>query len=85
MDSSTRQKPPPVCRRLRSKGTPGIRYEAVVHWDSGFESTATFWCVATGESVGPDDDFAHPHVCGEARACFRLPEVDPAEEPPLLD
>jgi hypothetical protein len=85
VDASNGPKPPTVCRRLRSKGTPGIRYDAAVHWDVGYVSTATFWCVATGESVGPDDELAHPHVCGEARACFRPPEVDPGEEPPPLE
>lgn len=82
MDSNPGQKAPPVCRRLRSKGTPGIRYDAAVSWDTGFESTATFWCVATGDSVGPDDDLAHPHVCGGARACFRVPTD---EEAPVLE
>lgn len=84
MDSSREQKPPLVCRRLRSKGTPGYRYEEVVGWDTGFVSTATFWCVATGESVGPDDDLVHPHSCGGARACFREPTEDP-ETTPLLE
>jgi hypothetical protein len=70
-------KPPCVCRRLRSKGTPGIRYDAAVAWDSGFVSTATFWCVATGDSVGPDDDLVHPHACGATRLCFREPTEDP--------
>jgi hypothetical protein len=79
MDSNTAQKPPCVCRRVRSKGEPGVRYDAAVAWDVGFVSTATFWCVATGESVGPDDDLVHPHACGEARVCFRAPTDDPAE------
>jgi hypothetical protein len=85
MDSSTEQKPPCVCRRVRSKGTPGVRYDAAVAWDAGFVSTATFWCVATGDSVGPDDDQVHPHVCGEARACFRAPTDDPPERSPILE
>lgn len=79
MDSSNELKPPCVCRRMRSKGTPGVRYDASVDWETGFVSTATFWCVATGESFGPDDDQVHPHVCGEARVCFRAPTGDPAE------
>jgi hypothetical protein len=83
MDSDP--KPPCVCRRLRSKGTPGIRYDAAVAWDSGFVSTATFWCVATGDSVGPDDDLVHPHACGTARPCFREPTEEPAGGTPLLE
>jgi hypothetical protein len=79
MDSSSEQKPPRVCRRVRSKGEPGIRYDAAVDWETGFVSTATFWCVATGESVGPDDDLVHPHACGEGRVCFRVPSDEPPE------
>lgn len=85
MDSSPEQKPPRVCRRVRSKGEPGIRYDASVTWEVGFVSTATFWCVATGESVGPDDDQVHPHVCGEGRLCFRPPSEDPEEGSLILE
>jgi hypothetical protein len=79
MDSGAEPKPPPVCRRLRSKGTPGVLYDAAVDWESGFVNTATFWCVATGECVGPDDDLVHPHSCGEARVCYRVPVEEPPE------
>jgi hypothetical protein len=85
MDSSTEQKPPRVCRRVRSKGTPGVRYDAAVAWETGFVSTATFWCVSTGECVGPDDDLVHPHACGEGRVCFRPPTDEPEEEALLLE
>jgi hypothetical protein len=85
MDSNTEQKPPRVCRRVRSKGTPGVRYDAAVEWETGFVSTATFWCVSTGECVGPDDDQVHPHVCGEGRVCFRPPRDESAEEARILE
>ena len=85
MDSSNEQKPPPVCRRARSKGTPGIQYDGAVSWETGFVSTATFWCVATGESVGPDDDLVHPHACGEARPCFRAPTEGSGEGSRFLE
>lgn len=85
MDSSTDKKPPRVCRRVRSKGTPGIRYDSAVDWETGYVSTATFWCVATGESVGPDDAQVHPHVCGEGRLCFRAPSDEPPEGSRVLD
>ena len=38
MDSSSEQKPPCVCRRVRSKGTPGIRYDSAVDWEVGYIS-----------------------------------------------
>ena len=81
MDSMAEPRPPRVCRRVRSMGTPGVRYESSVAWEAGFVSTATFWCVATGECVGPDDDQVHPHACGEARECFRAPLDAPEESP----
>ena len=85
MDSSTEQKPPRVCRRVRSKGTPGVRYDSAVAWEVGYVSTATFWCVATGESVGPDDEQVHPHVCGEGRLCFRAPSEEGSEGKRVLE
>jgi hypothetical protein len=62
---------PMVCRRLRSKGTPGATYEDTASWQSGFTSTASFWSTATGDAVGPDDSYVHPHVCVAVRACFK--------------
>ena len=61
---------PSVCRRLRSKGTPGVNYDDSVTFDAGYVSTATFWCTATADVVGPDDAYAHPHVCVPGRGCF---------------
>jgi hypothetical protein len=67
---------PIVCRRLRSRGTPGVTYDDKVSFDAGYVSTATFWCTATADPVGPDDSYVHPHRCCKGRACF----VPPAEE-----
>jgi len=71
---------PPVCRLLRSKGAPGVTYDEFVSWEAGDVSTATFWCLATAEPVGPDDGFVHAHACVEGRACFEPPrDADPPE------
>ena len=32
----------------------------------------------------PDDHLAHPHTCGDTRACFRVPTEDPADGTPVL-
>jgi hypothetical protein len=61
---------PVVCRRIRSKGTPGVTYDDAVGFDAGFVPTATFWCTASGDAVGPDDSYVHPHVCVATRSCF---------------
>jgi hypothetical protein len=61
---------PIVCRRLRSKGTPGVTYDDAVGFETGFVPTATFWCTASGDAVGPDDSYVHPHVCVASRSCF---------------
>jgi hypothetical protein len=39
----------------------------------GYVSTATFWCTATADAVGPDDASTHPHVCVAGRVCFAAP------------
>lgn len=67
---------PVVCRRLRAKGTPGMHYTELVDFDDGYCDSATFWCLATGEPVGPDDGFVHPHACIAGRECFKHPEDD---------
>jgi len=65
---------PVVCRMLRTKrgfGSPvgGPR------WQDGGSATAAYWCLRTMEPAGPDDGYAHPHVCGEGRSCFIPPDA----------
>ena len=74
------QQTPIVCRRLRSKGTPGVSYEGSVSFDAGYISTATFWCTATADAVGPDDSYVHPHACVAGRICFEPPRDQVHEE-----
>jgi hypothetical protein len=74
------QETPIVCRRLRSKGTPGVNYEDSVSFDSGYISTATFWCSATADAIGPDDSYVHPHACVTGRICFEPPREQVHEE-----
>src|SRR5207244_1679540 len=64
---------PVVCRRLRSKGTPGVIYDDRVSFAAGYVPTATFWCTATADAVGPDDSYVHPHACVAGRPCFEAP------------
>lgn len=66
---------PAVCRRLRSKGTPGVIYDDRVSFDAGYVPTATFWCTATADAVGPDDSYVHPHACVAGRLCFADPNL----------
>lgn len=68
--STDAARPPTVCRRLRSKGTPGSTYDDVVTFATGYVPSATFWCTATADAVGPDDAPTHPHVCLAGRRCF---------------
>jgi hypothetical protein len=58
-----------VCRSIRSKGA-GVVYGERVQFDSGYYSSAVFWCLATAETVGPDDGLVHPHACTAGRSCF---------------
>ena len=61
--------PTTVCRAIRSKGA-GVVYGSRVQFENGFYSNAVFWCLATAETVGPDDGFVHPHACTSERSCF---------------
>lgn len=70
---------PPVCRRLRGKGSPGVPYDDAVTWRTGNDPSLVFWCTLTAEPLGPDDGFVHPHACVLGRACFAGP-VDAAPD-----
>lgn len=67
---------PHVCRLLRTKTAYGAD-ERGATWKLGESTTAVYWCLATMEAFGADDDYCHPHRCVEGRACF---ERDPADE-----
>ncbi len=61
----------PVCRLLRTKSeNPLLIGDEWLPWTSGETSVATYWCLATMESAGPDGEFVHPHTCAKARTCF---------------
>ena len=60
---------PPVCRMIRAKGA-GVRYGEPLRWSSGFHPNAVYWCLRTGDPIGPDDGPVHPHVCIGGRECF---------------
>jgi hypothetical protein len=70
-----------VCRLLRSKGTPGVTYDDAVSWEAGFVSTATYWCLATTDQIGPDDGFVHPHACTPGRICHQGPKSNQPAQP----
>ena len=63
---------PTVCRLLRTKHAFGSFDESDFDpWQMGSSTTAVFWCLATMQSSGPDDGFAHPHDCQAGRTCFQ--------------
>ncbi len=66
--------PPEVCRKLRTKMAFGSHVGAE-DWRTGESTTATYWCLCTMETVGPDDDFAHAKKCREGRRCFVGPDI----------
>jgi hypothetical protein len=61
---------PVLCKYLRCKSAFGA-VEDDVEWQLGTSSTETYWCLATMEAFGPDDDHAHATVCRAGRSCFR--------------
>jgi hypothetical protein len=60
-----------MCRMLRTKTAFGTFDGAPHEWHTGDSTTAVYWCLATMQSAGPDNDFAHPHTCGNGRGCFQ--------------
>jgi hypothetical protein len=60
-----------VCRRLRSKTSFGTFLGSANFWERGDSTTAVYWCLDTMGSAGPDDHFAHAHLCRSGRSCFR--------------
>jgi hypothetical protein len=67
---------PKVCRLLRTKTAWGTS-ERGAEWKRGDSTTASYWCLATMEPFGVDDQYCHPHQCQKGRACF---EPCPEEE-----
>lgn len=63
-----------VCRRLRTKTSFSTYIGSEHFWEEGASSTAVYWCIDTMEAAGPDDHFAHPHLCRDGRSCFRSRE-----------
>ncbi len=60
-----------VCRRLRTKNSFSAFLGSADFWQEGSSTTAVYWCVDTMGSAGPDDNFAHAHLCRAGRSCFR--------------
>ena len=63
-----------VCRSLRTKTAFGTFRGKFDSWQTGYSTTAVYWCLRTMETVGPDDGYAHPHACQSGRECFVPPE-----------
>jgi hypothetical protein len=63
---------PVLCKYLRCKSAYGA-VEGDPEWQLGTSSTEVYWCLATMEAFGPDDDYAHATVCHDAsaRGCYR--------------
>jgi hypothetical protein len=66
---------PNVCRMLRTKTSYGVS-ERGAEWKRGESTTAVYWCLATMESFGADDNFCHPHACLRGRSCWESGEED---------
>jgi hypothetical protein len=60
---------PTVCTMLRTRGGTDDQFDGV-DWRHGRSMTAAYWCLATMESVGPDEQYAHAQQCRQGRRCF---------------
>jgi hypothetical protein len=69
-----REAPPVVCRKLRTKVAFGSPHPGLRDWRHGDSTTAVYWCLATMETAGPDDGYAHAHGCRAGRSCYVPPD-----------
>ena len=72
-ESNGAEQVPVVCRYLRTKVAFGTLVGHPIPWQAGASATAVYWCLRTTETAGPDESFAHPHVCRDGRACYEGP------------
>lgn len=72
-DLDRRAELPVVCRKLRTKMAFGSLH-GPEDWRHGDSTTASYWCLITMETAGPDDGYAHPHGCHSGRRCFLAPD-----------
>lgn len=72
INDDDRAEPPVLCRLLRTKATYGTLSSIAAPWTS---TTASYRCLATMESVGPDDAPAHADTCRAGRRCFQHPKT----------
>lgn len=64
---------PVLCRFLRCKSAFGTNIDDD-SWQLGTSTTEVYWCLATMEAFGPDDNYVHATVCQGARRCCRKDE-----------
>jgi hypothetical protein len=64
---------PQVCDALRTKNAFG-NHVGYRPWQKGESSTAVYWCLQTMSTIGPDEQFVHPHKCCCGRSCFHHDE-----------
>lgn len=66
---------PVLCKWLRCKSAHASVEEDTA-WQHGTSTTEVYWCLATMEAFGPDDNYAHASTCesGCGRGCYRRVE-----------
>jgi hypothetical protein len=65
---------PVLCKFLRCKSAFGA-IEDNEEWQLGTSTVEVYWCLATMEAFGPDDNYAHATTCQQSgRGCYRTTE-----------
>jgi len=64
---------PCVCRFLRTKTGFGASV-GYTSWKTGESSTASYWCLRTMNTIGPDEHVVHAQRCCSGRSCFHSEE-----------
>lgn len=73
-DEAVAEELPQVCDMLRTKNAFG-NHVGYRPWQKGQSSTAVYWCLHTMTTIGPDEQYVHPHNCCCGRKCFQREEI----------
>jgi len=66
----SKQKEIKICRYLKAKNSFGMLEGGEIQWSGIDDANTQFWCVKTGDAIGPDDGLAGASECVPGRKCF---------------
>jgi hypothetical protein len=68
---STKKQEVKLCHYLKAKNSFGVLEGGDNQWSGIDDANTQFWCVKTGDAIGPDNELVGSTVCISGRKCFR--------------